>query len=116
MIFCDHGITKIQGDRTELMADISYIIQQCIHHDKLDPVDILEVLEIGLEGTNVKIVNGGTMTPDEFKEMLENTIDCEDCENCDLKEECDKYQHLNQPKEEHTDFTADDIFKNFFNE
>lgn len=99
MISSMQGVVKVKGDISEVMADISVLVEALIDEGTLDVGDIMDAVTIGLERKGVGVIRG----LDELNDFMEELSETMEEEN----------RKENQQKNENPS-TVDEIFKDIF--
>lgn len=99
MISSIQGVVKVKGNISEIMADISILVEALIDEGTLDVNDIMDAVTIGLERKGVGVIRDLDELNDFMEELSEN-----------MEEENKK--EIKQKNENPS--TVDEIFKDIF--
>ena len=99
MISSIQGVVKVKGDISEVMADISVLVEALIDEGTLDVSDIMDAVTIGLERKGVGVIRG----LDELNDFME-----------EMSETMEEENRKEIQQENENPSTVDEIFKDIF--
>lgn len=99
MISSTQGVVKVKGDLSEVMADISILVEALIDDGTLDVNDIMDAVTIGLERKGVGVIRD----LDELNDFME-----------EMSETMEEENRKEIQKKNENPSTVDEIFKDIF--
>lgn len=109
MIYFNRGDFKFKGDKVELMADLSTLLQHLVDTDVFDIEDVMKIMTLSLENSGVKVIQGEAFDDiEDFKDFLDS-MDCSETEHAGDYEECDYCSHREECRDDNHD-DVDEIF------